>query len=66
MTKQMDDIQTERLEKRMREKIVIGKQVSEKFQKYVESGDFSRNVDFKTNALRPQEADEAQLELELD
>ena len=51
MTKQMDDIQTERLEKRMREKIVIGKQVSEKFQKYVESGDFSRNVDFRTNAL---------------
>ena len=50
----------------MREKIVIGKQVSEKFQKYVESGDFSRNVDFKTNALRPQETDEAQLELELD
>ena len=62
----MDDLQTERLEKRMREKIVIGTQISDKFQKYVESGDFSRNVDFRTNMMRPQEMDVAQLELELD
>ena len=62
----MDDLQTEKLEKRMREKIVIGTQISDKFQKYVESGDFNRNVDFRTSMMRPQEMDVAQLELELD
>ena len=59
MTKQMDDIHTERLEKRVREKIVIGKQVEDKFQKYVESGEFSKNIDFRTNQVRREEQDAA-------
>ena len=46
-----DEEQNEKLEKNLKKSIVVGNSINERFTKYVNTGQFIRDVEYNLNAI---------------